>query len=527
MHRKLPLAQRLGMPLAIALCAAACGEVASPHEAQTAPRMEGVGALASAVDPRIQGVLDYMSADLQQFGVPGGALALVIDGQLAHVSGLGVREAGTSLAVNGDTVFRVASVTKTLTAATLVELQSRGKLSLSARLTRYAPDFTLYPGQDPSSFTLRQLLTHTSGLADAFEFSCAGSLTDFFRQRPTLTQWSPAGRLWNYTNIGFSAAGLAAERALGKPYADVVEETLFAPLQMSTATFDPEEVRARNNYARAHPGPGGLDDTFTRCDGMNPNGYAYASARDLGRFVEAFVRGGAPGLSPVTLFTLRIPQVGTLAPSEALYNHGVFTWAADGVPVYFHPGDLLGFHAIWLAVPDRGFGVAVMVNGESNTATRVALKAMQDFTGLQLTTQDAPLPPATWPQFVGVYDDPIEPGSYPGSELGLVSVELLGDGLYGRLLSAEGQPAFRLIPIYRDYFLWDFGGTFLGVTFFRDAQGHPESLATRAGVGRRVSPQSASELAARARAAPARGFQLPHAPPVGPEPLLLELSRRR
>jgi CubicO group peptidase (beta-lactamase class C family) len=526
MHWKYLFAQRLGMPLAVTLCAAACGEVTPPHETQAAPVTERAGPLASA-DPRIQGVLDYMRADLRQFNVPGGALALVVDGQLVHTSGLGVREAGTPLAVDGDTVFRVASVTKTLTAATLVELQSRGKLSLSANLIRYAPDFTLYPGQDPSSFTLRQLLTHTAGLADAFEFTCAGSLTDFFRQRPTLTQWSPAGRLWNYTNLGFSAAGLAAERALGKPYPDVVEETLFAPLQMSTATFDPEEVRARDNYARAHPGPGQLDDTFTRCDGMNPNGYAYASARDLGRFVEAFVRGSAPGLHPLTLPTLRIPQVSTLAPTEAFYNQGVFTWAANGVPVYFHPGDLFGFHAFWLAVPDRGFGVAVMINGESNTATRVALKALRDFTGLQLTTQDAALPPAAWTQFVGTYDDPIEPGSYPGSELGLVSVEIVGDGLYGRLLSAAGQPAFRLIPIYRDYFLWDFGGTFLGVTFFRDAQGRPESLVTRAGVGRRVSPLRASELAAQARAAPAPRFQLPHAPPMGPEPLLLELSRMR
>jgi CubicO group peptidase (beta-lactamase class C family) len=481
-HAVTPLARVLLRVLPALLLAPACAPAAPD-----APAIGAQAVVVSDAEGRYRAFAERIAAQLQAAGVPGGALAIVEQGRLAFATGLGVRKADQPQPVGADTVFRIASTTKTLAAATAMSLNQAGVLSLDAPLTGALPDLQLLPPHDPAQLTLRRLLSHTAGVPDHLEIDCAegpGALAAWFAAHPNLMLWTQPGRLWSYSNLGFSLAGLAMERAAGAHFRDLVESRILAPLAMHTATFDVDEVLASNDYAAAHPSLP-VDATLSRCALTEPPGYLYASVRDLGKLLEAFLAWGGAILEPASVLEMALPHASTQAPPDMVYGLGLLALPYGTRVIVGHPGDLPGMHSAWWMVPQLGFGVAMLVNGDTYPPTAAAVQAVDEFLGAEgLPPIDWSTPPSDWGRYVGLYDGSVPEGAFPPFGLGWVDVTLEGDRLV--LTTLEDGARYPLTQSARDTFLITVGDASLPVTFWRDHHGQAEYLATRAGAARRA-----------------------------------------
>jgi CubicO group peptidase (beta-lactamase class C family) len=462
------------------LCAAMLAGCASEE-----PETETAG--LSGPDEAYRAFADHIAAELAAAGVPGGALGIVVDGRLAFATGLGVKDVTTGAPVGVDTVFRVASTSKSFTAATIMSLVDDGRVSLDAPVSRYLPELRLLPPHDPSRLTLRRLLSHTAGVPDYLEFECADgpdALGAWFAAHPNLTLWTPPGRLWSYSNLGTSLAGLVAERAAGAPFRQLVADHILAPLDMATATYDVDEVIANGDYAVAHPAGGPIDATLSRCALSDPPGYLYASVRDLARFTEALLAWGGGVVAPPWLVQMALPHTSTQAPPDVFYGLGLFQQTYEGRLVVGHPGDLPGMHAAWWLVPGRRFGVIVLVNGDGYPPSRAAVQAIDTFLPAEpMPPTDWSTPPSDWQRYTGHYASTVGPGAFPPYGLGAVTVTLEGEQLFATL---DDGARYQLFQIARDTFYALSDGTPVVLTFWRGLFGRGEYIATRGGAARRT-----------------------------------------
>jgi CubicO group peptidase (beta-lactamase class C family) len=188
----------------------------------------------------------YVKAEMLRNHIPGLSLAVVRDGQLVLAKGYGWANAELSVPARPDTVYQLASVTKQFTATAIMILVEEGKISLEDKITKFLPDLPAAW----SEVTVRQLLTHTSGIKSYT------SLRDFTRTlRKDYTHAEiiklvselppdfPPGERWRYNNTGYFLLGMIIERVSGKPYGEFLSDRIFKPLQMtSTRVNDLTEV---------------------------------------------------------------------------------------------------------------------------------------------------------------------------------------------------------------------------------------------------------------------------------------------
>ena len=217
-------------------------------------------ALAAALDRAVQ-----------SSGATGAAVAVVRDGELAFSHATGVVRAGDAR-VTDQTLFRIGSVGKLMTAIANVQAAEHGELSLDA------PIVNVLPGVDPA-ITTRLLLSHQAGVPDSN--TCDEALdtpSAWSNAHAHDPLWSPPGALFNYSNAGMAMAAAALERATGRSFADLVRERIFGPAGMHGATYalvPPQQAHAYGHAADGLPVP----DEPT-CGLTVAAGAAWMSARD-------------------------------------------------------------------------------------------------------------------------------------------------------------------------------------------------------------------------------------------------------
>ncbi len=235
--------------------------------------------------------LDEMTAT----GTPGMAFAVIQGNRVVFARGLGVANVETNAPVTPDTLFRVGSVTKMLTAAAVVTLAQEGTLSLDAPLSKKDKKLDPKLGQ----LTLDQLLSQTAGLpdfpgGDGHEHGDE-SLDRFVNWLPTREFLLPPGAAFSYSNANYAVAGSLLMRVLGKPYANAMDETLFKPLGMTRTTLRPT-VAMTYPLAVGHTisdlGKPAVIRPVADDSRLWPAGYAFSSVNDLSRFLIAVLNGG-------------------------------------------------------------------------------------------------------------------------------------------------------------------------------------------------------------------------------------------
>jgi CubicO group peptidase (beta-lactamase class C family) len=274
------------------------------------------------------------------------------------------------LPIDGDTLFQIASVTKTMTATVIMRLVERGALDLDAPVRRYIPAFRLRDAAAQERATVRHLVTHTGGwLGDCFADFGNGddALERYVTAMAELEQITPLGEIWHYSNSSFALLGRLIEVATGKTYEEATRELLFVPLGMTRSCFSAGEAITH----RVAIGHVIVDDkptvarpwAFPRA--TTPVGGIVSTANDLMRYArfhlgDGTTSDGARLLSRESLDLMRTP----LADADLDRKVGVswFVRSVGGVRLQYHGGVAIGQQGVLMLAPDRGEAITVQTN---------------------------------------------------------------------------------------------------------------------------------------------------------------------
>jgi CubicO group peptidase (beta-lactamase class C family) len=402
-HRDLRVAFARPAPLGVAtVVAIALGACLAPRpEGVSAQRFEttlpkelvrrvGRDEIAARV-PLIEATFEEASRADQW---PGLAIGIVSRDGLVRSRGFGVADLDSKVPVTEHTVFRIGSITKTLTGLALLELRDEGKLGLDDPVDKTLPEFArlVYPSRDSPKVTLRHLVTHSSGLSrdGALPKLREGGhvpvpaelLATLDGQR---LEYAP-GAGYEYSNQGAAFVGAVVERVSGTPFEAYVLRTLLGPLGMSESGFSPRAewgARLATGYVRT--GNAWKKEELTPKGATAATGHLYTTASDLARYVafeiDAWPPRDDPERGPIRRSTVRESQlVAGMQPAKSSAD-AVF-WVtesqADVGLVVSHSGTIDGFHAAVRFAPEAGVGVLALTNVRSPEGFEAAVHRALD-----------------------------------------------------------------------------------------------------------------------------------------------------
>ncbi len=327
-------------------------------------------------------VLDaYASAARSDWEIPGLALAVVKHGEVVLSKGYGVRELGKEDRVDENTLFAIGSTTKAMTVATLGVLFDEGKLEWDQPVIRYLPEFRLKDPYVTQEATVRDLLTHRTGLGNADYLWYGGDppREQVLAQVDRIEAAHSFRGAFEYQNVMYVAAGELAARVSGSTWEDLLRQRLFAPLGMIRSTANTSAAQQIDNVARPHAR---IEEKVRPIDnhpldGVAPAGGVWSGAREMSRWVLMLLSEGqyegrtilspevvAEMLRPQELLRIAnvYPYAEWLGSRWQAYGLGWFQVDYHGRFVCFHTGSIDGMAAIVGIVPEEDLGVVVLQN---------------------------------------------------------------------------------------------------------------------------------------------------------------------
>jgi D-alanyl-D-alanine carboxypeptidase len=318
-------------------------------------------ASAQALSPTESAKVDHIVADaLASSGVPSASVALVRGGRIVFAKAYGT-QSPTMRVADPDARYQIASISKQFTAAAILLLQDRGKLSLDDKVDRYVSGIT---GGD--RITIRQLLGHISGLRDFWpqDYSFE-AMSHPVTPRQIVDRWASApldfqpGTQWQYSNTGYVVAGMIVEKVSGEPLLQFLQENIFRPLAMHPIDQDLAVGPGfPAGYRRNALGPVRVETPAAR-------GWLYAagelamSASDLARWDIARIDRA---LLPASDWTLQETPLHLADGSSTGYGLGVFAGERGGHLRIEHGGEAVGFLSENIVYPNDRIAIVVLVN---------------------------------------------------------------------------------------------------------------------------------------------------------------------
>ncbi|MEO8272714.1 MAG: serine hydrolase domain-containing protein [Chloroflexota bacterium] len=340
------------------------------------------------------------------WNVPGLAYGVVLGDRLIHARGLGTLRVGEDATPTADSVFRIASMTKSFTAATVLLLRDEGRLRLDDPIADHVPELAhvRLPTTDSPPITIRHLLTMTAGFPtdDPWGDRQQGLDLDEFRQLLAgglSFAWAPGTR-FEYSNTGYGILGRLITNVCGREYREVVRDRILAPLGMDSTSYLEEEVTPERK-AKGYLWRDGafLDEPMDRYGALASMGGIFTTVNDLSRWVAGFIdafppRDGVDGPHPLRRATRREMQQSNV-PSGIVVAHA----SADAVPmvvtesygyglfvvdhlalgrIITHGGGYPGFGTNMRWHPASGIGVIALTNGRYGPATLLAREQLDE-----------------------------------------------------------------------------------------------------------------------------------------------------
>lgn len=364
----------------------------------------------------------WIRAQMDYRGLPGMSLGIVYDQALVYARGFGYSDLEKQTPATPQTIYRIASITKTFTATALMQLRDAGKLRLDDPVVQYLPWFKIqnrHPGAP--AITIRHLITHTSGLPREAAFPY---WTDHkFPSREEMiaalanqeTIYAPETE-YKYSNLALALAGEVVAAASGMAYDQYVEKNILAPLGMTRSSVFLSEDEKRD---LATPYSRRLEDgsrnvmPFTDSKGITPAANMSSTVEDLARYLALQFRDGAQGGSQILKgSTLReMQRVHWLQPSwRSGRGLGFSVWQMDEHTVVGHGGWVAGNRTQIAFVPKNKVGVIVLTNADDGDPWFYADKLLTMFLPLiaKLTAPETPAAEAdpAWQAYLGMYADP-------------------------------------------------------------------------------------------------------------------------
>jgi CubicO group peptidase (beta-lactamase class C family) len=329
------------------------------------------------------------SAFVTQQHVPGAAWGIIVDGELAHVGTAGLRDVAANSPVDADTVFRIASMTKSFTAMSILKLRDDGKLSLDDPAERYVPEMKgfRYPTSDSPKITIRHLLSHSAGFPEDNPWGDR-QLADTDDQLSQMLRGgipfsNAPGIAYEYSNYGFAILGRIVSNVSGVPYADYIAASILRPLAMTSTTLEPASVPPQR-LAHGYRWEDGTwkDEPLLSNGSFGSMGGMLTSVRDLSRYVGVFLSAwpprDGPETAPIRRASLREMQElwrpagasvtrdsssGAIQLNTGGYGFGLrISQTCAFRHVVAHSGGLPGFGSIMQWLPDYGVGIVAFGN---------------------------------------------------------------------------------------------------------------------------------------------------------------------
>lgn len=348
----------------------------------------------------------------QSRGAPGLVYGVVIDGEPVAIKSFGVRERKSKDPVTPDTVFRIASMTKSFTALAVLKLRDEGKLSLEDPASKWIPELgdMRYPTRDSAPIRVKHLLNHGGGFPEDNPWGDR----QLGIPQATMTKWlkegipfsTPPDTAFEYSNYGFALAGRVIAAASGMPYKEYIEKNILAPLGMRASTLEPREIKetVRAEGYRRREGEYEVVPSLPHGE-FGAMGGMLTSARDLAKYVafhlSAYPPRDDPETGPVRRSSVREMSTATRSSDFGVYRgtEGAIRATAGGYGyglsvlrdcrfehIVGHGGGLPGFGSYMQWLPEYGVGLFAMANltysGPSQPISQ-AFDAMKKTGGLQ------------------------------------------------------------------------------------------------------------------------------------------------
>jgi len=401
-----------------------------------------------------------LAADIAN-GNPGAAVLVARGNQVLYRGAAGMANVELSVPLSADQRFHIGSITKTLTATTVLKLAAMHKLSVSDPLSRYLPDFP-----NAAHITLAQLLDHTSGVSDDWDAGPAETFDtkSLVERIATKAPDFAPGAQWRYSNSGYMLLGAVIERVTGQSWDRAMHDLVLAPVGMQRTLYAGDEsivsgqvegysTDAKGNATRA---------PYSSMTGPGAAGALSSTVDDLFKFLRALHRELLPSALREAMTTPKTTSDGQPVP----YGYGIAVGTVRGKPVYEHNGGIAGFATQFTYFPEQDVTVVVLANTDGG---RPNPRALAHRLGA-LAVGD---PYTSWmPQALSAGDMQALAGSY----------RIAGDSKHVLVIRdakltirRDGGPERELAAAKGDVLYYAGDGTdYIHVA--RDAKGHPIAL---------------------------------------------------
>ncbi|MCV2420065.1 serine hydrolase [Paucibacter sp. DJ2R-2] len=356
-----------------------------------------------ALPPELADWDAFMAQQLALWKVPGASIAIVKDGQVILSRGYGLRDVAQQLPMTENTVQPIASTTKSFTVAALATLVRDGKLKWDEPVREYLPDFRLHSDYATQTVTLRDMVSHRTGLPrhDAVWFNSKLSREELIKRvRHFELSAEPRAR-FQYNNLMYMTAGYVGGKVAGSSWEGLVREQVLSPLGMKSTNFSIADLLkapdhgtgyALDNEQAAQPKP------YVPIDAMGPTGSLNSNAKDMSQYLLMLTADGKfKDKTLIQSSDLRAMTTGQMAlpdprqwpeVSSPQYGMGWFVGNYRGVTLVNHGGNMPGAATALGFVPGRNIGVYTTVNiGNSALRDVILYAAMDRLLGL---------PPVDW-----------------------------------------------------------------------------------------------------------------------------------
>ncbi len=391
------------MAVASALTMAVATGNAADADELPPPQVAGVPIPDGQIE-RAVGQLDALAqAILEKSGVPGLAVAVVRDGKTVYAKGFGLRKVGERQPVDADTVFQIASLSKSIGATVVAHQVGAGVVKWNTPLVTWLPWFELNDPWITKHVTIGDMYAHRSGLPD----HAGDDLEDLGYDRRQILQrlrFAPLHAFredYAYTNFGLTAAAEAVAVASAKDWATLSDEVLYRPLGMSATSSRYADYAARDNHAVLHVRTAsGFEPKYQRQpDAQSPAGGVSSNVRDLARWMAMVLDGGSYQGREIVAGDALLPAITPqIVSSKAYaadaragfygYGFGVSVQPSGRVVLSHSGGFSLGAGTNYVLIPSVHVGIVILTNGSPVGAAEALGMEFADLVQFGKVTRD-------------------------------------------------------------------------------------------------------------------------------------------
>ncbi len=332
----------------------------------------------------------YVDKALSDGLTPGVAVAIVYDTSVVFIKGYGTKVYGLNDSIDIHSVFRLGSVSKGFASFLTGLLVQEGVLNWDDKVVKYLPDFSLKSKEPTCQLSIRNVLSHTTGLPYHSYTNLieeGWKLPDMIHALKDVEVIGPVGTIYSYQNVAYSIIEEVLKSVTGLSYVSLMKEHVFRPMKMSDASMSYKEIVNEKDFTKPHfkyKGtwkPQKIHDTYYNA---SPAGGVNASITDMAQYLRALLGNNPEVIADSTLSTLFTPEIRTSRYKylgnwkhlkKAYYGLGwrVFETVED--TIIYHGGYVNGYRSEIALIPDKKVGICVL----TNASNRFSSKSLPEF----------------------------------------------------------------------------------------------------------------------------------------------------